>query len=76
MTFPVTAGLAGLFLALALLFAWRGARAARPHTAPRLIPWRMLMLVAFTALVAMLVHLVSLAQGPTGAVAPGGPIWP
>lgn len=69
MTVPVTAALAGLFLLLAVLFGWRGARAARPHTEPRLVPWRFLMLLAFTAMVAMLVHLVSLVRGE-GSVGP------
>jgi hypothetical protein len=69
MTVPVTAALAGLFLLLALLFGWRGARAARPHTEPRLVPWRFLMLLAFTGMVAMLVHLVNLIRD-AGVVAP------
>jgi hypothetical protein len=67
MTIPVTSALAGLCLALTVLFGWRGARASRPHVAPRLVPWRFLMLVAFTGMVAMLVHLVNLFRGPGGA---------
>ena len=67
MTVPVTAALAALCLALAVLFGWRGARAARPHAEPRLVPWRFLMLVAFTGMVAMLVHLVNLVRGAGGA---------
>jgi hypothetical protein len=67
MTVSVTAVLAGFCLALAILFGWRGARAARPHAEPRLVPWRFLMLVAFTGMVAMLVHLVNLIRDPTGA---------
>jgi hypothetical protein len=66
MTVPVTAALAGLCLALAVLFGWRGARAARPHAEPRLVPWRFLMLLAFTGMVAFLVHLVNLVRDPTG----------
>lgn len=69
MTVPVTAALAVLFMAITLLCGWRGARAARPHAEPRLIPWRFLMLVAFTGMVALLVHLVNLVRDP-GA---GGP---
>ena len=64
MTFPVTAALAAAFLVLTALFGWRGARTARPHQPPRLIPWRFLMLLAFTAMVAMLVHLVTLVREP------------
>ena len=67
MTVPVTAALAGLCLALAVLFGWRGARAPRPHAEPRLVPWRFLMLLAFTGMVAFLVHLVNLVRDPTGA---------
>lgn len=66
MTFGVTASLAVIFLALTLLFGWRGARPARPHAPPRLVPWRFLMLLAFTGLVAMLVHLVNLIRELSG----------
>ena len=69
MTVPVTAALAAVFLILAAFAGWRGARAARPHAEPRLVPWRFLMLVAFTGMVAMLVHLVNLARG-AGAAGP------
>jgi len=68
MTVTVTTALAGLFLILAVLFGWRGARAARPHTEPRLVPWRFLMLIAFTGMVAMLVHLVNLIRGDAGGL--------
>jgi len=70
MTLPVTAALAALFLALTVLCGWRGAQAARPHTEPRLIPWRFLMLVAFTGMVAFLVHLVNLIRDPGGGAGP------
>jgi hypothetical protein len=66
MTVPVTAALAGICLALTVLFGWRGARASRPHAEPRLVPWRFLMLLAFTGMVAMLVHLVNLVRGEGG----------
>ena len=66
MTLPVTAALAGLCLALTVLFGWRGARASRPNAQPRLAPWRFLMLVAFTGMVAMLVHVVGLLRDPGG----------
>jgi hypothetical protein len=66
MTLPVTAVLAGVLLALALLCGWRGAQASRPLAAPRLIPWRFLMLLAFTGMIAMLVHVVTLVRDPVG----------
>ena len=68
MTLPVTASLAALFLGLTVFTGWRGARAARPLTAPRLAPWRFLMLLAFTGMVAMLVHLVTLIRQPGGGL--------
>ena len=70
MDVPVTASLAALFLGLTILFGWRGARASRPLAPPRLVPWRFLMLLAFTALVAMLVHMVTLVREPRGGVSP------
>jgi hypothetical protein len=66
MTVPVTAALAGFCLVLVVLFGWRGALAPRPHAAPRLIPWRFLMLLAFTGMVAFLVRLVNLLRSPDG----------
>ena len=66
MTFPITAALTVLCLLITLFCGWRGAQAARPHVEPRLIPWRFLMLLAFTLMVAMLVHLVALLRAPTG----------
>ena len=64
MTLPVTAALAGMFLVLTVLFGWRGAKASRPLSAPRMVPWRFLMLLAFTGMVAMLVHVVTLFREP------------
>lgn len=64
MSLPFTTALAGLFLVLTVLCGWLGARASRPLTSPRLVPWRFLMLVAFTGMVAMLVHIVSLVRDP------------
>jgi hypothetical protein len=66
MSFPVTVALAGVLLGLTVLFGWRGGRASRPLAAPRLIPWRLLMLLAFTLMIAVLVHLVALMHGPSG----------
>lgn len=63
MNLLITVSAAGAALALTILFGWLGARPARPLGPPRLVPWRWLMLLAFTALVAMLVHLVTLAKG-------------
>ena len=62
MTLPLSLGIAGLALALTVLFGWLGARPARPLAPPRLIPWRFLMLIAFVAVIAMLVHAVALVR--------------
>lgn len=62
MNLPVTLGLAGAALALTVLFGALGARPARPLAAPRLVPWRFLMLLAFLGVVAMLVHAVALLR--------------
>ncbi len=66
MTIPVTGALAALCLALAVFCGWRGARTSRPHAPPRMIPWRFLMLLAFTGMIAFLVHLVNLIRDPAG----------
>ena len=66
MSLPVTADLDGFCLALTILCGWFGARPARPHRAPRLVPWRFLMLLSFTGMVALLVHVVSLLRDPLG----------
>ncbi len=63
MTLPITVALAVLFLVLTVVCGLAGARAAAPMKPPRLVPWRMIMLFAFAALVAMLVHIVSLLRG-------------
>jgi hypothetical protein len=57
-----TAILAAAALAMAAACGWIGARPARPFGAPRLIPWRLLMLVAFALAVAALVHAVALLK--------------
>jgi hypothetical protein len=67
MNLPVTSALAALCLALTVFCGWRGARASRPNAEPRLIPWRLLMLIAFTGMVALLVHAVSLVRDPGSA---------
>jgi uncharacterized membrane protein YsdA (DUF1294 family) len=61
----VTAGLAAVFLIVAIISGWRGARAARPLSAPRLVPWRFVMLVCLTILLALLAHMVGLLHTNT-----------
>lgn len=66
MTAPITAALAAGMLILTVLCGWLGARKSRPNSPPRLVPWRFLMLLAFTGMIAMLVHLVTLAREGAG----------
>jgi hypothetical protein len=61
MTFPLTSAAALASLFLTVLFGWLGARPSRPGRT-RLAPWRFLMLLSFTALIAMAVHLVTLMR--------------
>jgi len=56
----VTVALAAIFLVVAIISGWRGARAARPLSPPRLVPWRFVMLVCLTILLALLAHMVGL----------------
>ena len=65
MNFPITSALALGALGLTVFFGWRGARRSLPGRT-RLAPWRFLMLLAFTALIAMAVHLVTLGREDTG----------
>jgi len=71
MTLPVTAAMIALALAFAGFSGWRGAQAARPHARPRLIPWRLLMLISVTVVIALLVHAVGLVRDPGGLAADG-----
>jgi hypothetical protein len=52
--------LAAAALAATLLFGWLGARPAKPLAAPRLAPWRLMMLVVFALAVAVLSHMVAI----------------
>lgn len=63
MGFGLTAGLAVAALAVTALFAWLGARPTKPMSAPRLVPYRILMLFTFTLTVVLAAHLVSLVKG-------------
>ncbi|HEY3800696.1 MAG TPA: hypothetical protein VGL58_20270 [Caulobacteraceae bacterium] len=57
------AGIA-LAIALAALFGWLGARPVNPLKGPRLVPYRMLMLVCAAPVLILGTHLVSVLQGP------------
>jgi Kef-type K+ transport system membrane component KefB len=67
MGLTVTAAAAILFLALAVLFGWLGARPINVLKGPRLIPWRPMMMICVVALMLMMVHLVNLLGVQTGS---------
>jgi drug/metabolite transporter (DMT)-like permease len=67
MDLTVTLGLAAGFLILTVLFGWIGARPAKPLAPPRLVPWRLFMLLAFVGMIATLVHVVALVRGVSGS---------
>ncbi|HEX7760478.1 MAG TPA: hypothetical protein VF459_13305 [Caulobacteraceae bacterium] len=63
MGFGLTAGLAAAALAVTVLFAWLGARPIKLMSAPRLVPYRILMLFSFTLAVMLAAHLVGIFKG-------------
>jgi hypothetical protein len=64
MGLAVTIGLAVLGAAIGLACGWMGARPVKLMSAPRLVPWRILMMFAFAFVVACLVHLVGFFHHP------------
>jgi Kef-type K+ transport system membrane component KefB len=66
MDLPVTAAAALLFLILAVLFGWFGARPINVLKGPRLVPWRPMMMICVVGLMLMMVHLVNLLGVQTG----------
>jgi hypothetical protein len=58
-----TAVLAAAALLFTVLCGWRGAVRPKALAAPRLVPWRALMLGSFLAMVMLLGHLVALYRG-------------
>ena len=66
MSFPTTLAIAAALLALAVFAGWRGARPSNPAKGPRMITWRMIMLLAAACSMPMLVHLLNLLGMKTG----------
>jgi hypothetical protein len=64
MDLNVTIGLAAGLATLAAFAGWRGARPPDPKRGPRLMPWRMLMLLAAAGFVFTAGHLVALLKAP------------
>ena len=66
MDLPLTIAAATVFLILAALFGWLGARPLNVLKGPRLMPWRPMMMVCVVGLMLMVVHLVNLLGVQTG----------
>jgi len=62
----ITLWLAAGFAALSVFAGWRGARPPDPLRGARLIPWRMIMMIAACAALVFVVHLVNLLGVRTG----------
>ena len=65
MDLPVIAGLAGACLLLAVFCGWRGSRPPDPTRGPRMIPYRVLMLL-FAAVVLILLIWIANMSGLMG----------
>lgn len=59
LTLPVTVILLIVSALITVFFGWMGARPYNPHKGPRMVPWRFLMMIAFTFCLLMIVHLLT-----------------
>lgn len=66
MDLPLTIAAAAVFLILAIVCGWLGARPINVLKGPRMIPWRPLMMACVVGLMLMVVHLVNLLGVQTG----------
>jgi len=66
MDMSLTLGLAAGFAASAVFCAWRGAQPPDLARGPRMVPWRLLMMLSATGLLILVVHLVNLMGVTTG----------
>jgi hypothetical protein len=64
MDMTLTLALIGATLALAIFAGWRGARPWDPRRGVRMIPWRLIMLLAGTGIFILLIHLGTLLGVP------------
>ena len=64
MDMTTTLALIGAALALAVFAGWRGARPWDPRRGVRMIPWRLIMLLAGTGIFILLIHLGTLLGVP------------
>jgi ABC-type Co2+ transport system permease subunit len=66
MDLPLTLAACALFLVLAVVCGWLGARPINVLKGPRMVPWRPLMMACVVALMLMMVHLANLLGFQTG----------
>jgi hypothetical protein len=66
MSLELTLAIAAGLLALTVFAGWRGARPSNPLKGPRMIPWRMIMLLSAACLLPMIVHVLNLVGVTTG----------
>lgn len=66
MDLPLTIAATAVFLVLAVVCGWFGARPINVLKGPRMVPWRPLMMVCVVALMLFVVHLVNLLGVQTG----------
>ncbi|HYC99243.1 hypothetical protein [Brevundimonas sp.] len=64
MSLPLTLALTVAVLALAVFAGWRGSRPSQPHLGVRMIPWRLVMILAGAVVFLLLVHLAVLLGMP------------
>lgn len=67
MDLPATLAIGAGLLALTLFAGWRGSRPPNPHRGPRMLPWRLIMLLSASVLIfVVVVHLLNLMGMTTG----------
>ena len=64
MSMTVTLWLIAGLTAFGVFSGWRGALPPNPHRGPRLIPWRMLMVLCAAFDFMLLIYMVSLLESP------------
>jgi hypothetical protein len=57
----ITSALIASAIGLAVLFGWLGARPANPLKGPRMVPYRVLMMLCAAAVVVLATHLAGVA---------------
>ena len=60
----------GAALTLAVFAGWRGARSWNPAGRVRMVPWRLIMVLAGAAVFVLAIHLGALLGAPTASMAP------